>query len=382
MSEREAMISNNKGKIPIYCLLVSAYFFSYFFRVSASVSLPAISTEWGMSASLVGFISSLYFYAYAFMQPISGALNDRFGPLRIVSLGMLTTGIGALLFGFASNPTMLGVGRLLTGFGLAPMLSGVLVYQSHSFHRDKYSFFSGITYTLGNFGAVISVAPLAFALDEFGRRNVFVFLAFLNFALAASLIAFRRRDPVISIDGKIERKGFLDNLKNSFRKILRSRQLKLMLVLWGTSFGALMSLQGLWAVSWYQTSYGVSYGTASLWSTLISIGVMVGNFVGAYIARPARLRLPALWCFVGFLLVFYEEPAADSYTGTGRILSGILCGYNLRSSYCRCQRSGSQRPWRFSLWRYEPLHFHLCNHFSVWHGIPDAAFLFEWGNGD
>ena len=294
MSEREAMISNNKGKIPIYCLLVSAYFFSYFFRVSASVSLPAISTEWGMSASLVGFISSLYFYAYAFMQPISGALNDRFGPLRIVSLGMLTTGIGALLFGFASNPTMLGVGRLLTGFGLAPMLSGVLVYQSHSFHRDKYSFFSGITYTLGNFGAVISVAPLAFALDEFGRRNVFVFLAFLNFALAASLIAFRRRDPVISIDGKIERKGSLDNLKNSFRKILRSRQLKLMLVLWGTSFGALMSLQGLWAVSWYQTSYGVSYGTASLWSTLISIGVMVGNFVGAYIARPARLRLPAI----------------------------------------------------------------------------------------
>ncbi|MDD4826591.1 MFS transporter [Mesotoga sp.] len=294
MNKNESVLSTSGSKLSIYALLVSAYFFSYFFRVSASVSLPIVSAEWGMSASLVGFISSLYFYAYAFMQPISGALNDRFGPLRIVSFGMLTSGIGALLFGFAANPVMLGTGRLLTGLGLAPMLSGVLVFQSHSFHRDKYSFFSGITYTLGNFGAVISVAPLAFALDRFGRRNVFILLAVLNFVLAASLIILRRRDPVTTAGNTTERSSFIDNLKDSFRKIFKSRRLKLMLILWGTSFGSLMALQGLWAVTWYQSAYGVSYGTASLWSTLISIGVMVGNFAGAYIARPARLRLTAI----------------------------------------------------------------------------------------
>ncbi|HPI98307.1 MAG TPA: MFS transporter, partial [Synergistales bacterium] len=68
----------------LYCLLISAYFFSFFFRVSASVVLPELASRWGMSATLTGFISSLYFYAYALMQPLSGNLNDRFGPLRVV----------------------------------------------------------------------------------------------------------------------------------------------------------------------------------------------------------------------------------------------------------------------------------------------------------
>lgn len=294
MKKRNSPETEFGSRTLIYSMLVSAYFFSYFFRVSSSVSLPIIAGEWGMSASLVGLISSLYFYAYAFMQPVSGALNDRFGPMKVVSLGMATSGVGALVFAFAPTPFVLGIGRLLTGLGLAPMLSGVLVFQSHSFPVDRYSFYSGITYTVGNLGAVVSVAPLAFALDEFGRKNVFVLLSLMNFLLAVMLISKRREDPVANMDTMGNRSSFVENLKSSFRKIGHSTQLKLMLVLWGVSFGALMSLQGLWAVSWYQVSYGISHGSASAWSTLISVGVMLGNFAGAYIARPSRYRRIAI----------------------------------------------------------------------------------------
>ena len=93
MKKRNSPETEFGSRTLIYSMLVSAYFFSYFFRVSSSVSLPIIAGEWGMSASLVGLISSLYFYAYAFMQPVSGALNDRFGPMKVVSLGMATSGV-------------------------------------------------------------------------------------------------------------------------------------------------------------------------------------------------------------------------------------------------------------------------------------------------
>jgi len=87
------------GILP-FALLLCAFFFSFFYRVSTAVVLPKLSLEWGMSAALTGLISSLYFYSYALMQPLSGALNDRHGPLLIGSVGLVVTAGGALCFAF------------------------------------------------------------------------------------------------------------------------------------------------------------------------------------------------------------------------------------------------------------------------------------------
>ena len=49
----------------LFGLLVLAYFFAFFFRVSAAVILPRLASEIGMSAAMTGFLSSLYYYSYA-----------------------------------------------------------------------------------------------------------------------------------------------------------------------------------------------------------------------------------------------------------------------------------------------------------------------------
>ncbi|MBZ4037861.1 MFS transporter, partial [Flavobacterium sp. 17A] len=95
---------------------------------------------------------------------ISGALNDRFGPVRIVASGMLLTVISALLMGFANSALLFGIGRFLSGLALAPMLSGALVFQAAAFKNSQYTRLSSITYVVGNLGAVISVAPLELAI--------------------------------------------------------------------------------------------------------------------------------------------------------------------------------------------------------------------------
>gem|GEM_PF-5266816 len=45
----------------LFGLLVMAYFFSFFFRVSAAVVLPRLASEMGMTAAMTGFVSSLYY---------------------------------------------------------------------------------------------------------------------------------------------------------------------------------------------------------------------------------------------------------------------------------------------------------------------------------
>ena len=168
----------------LFGCLVTAYFFSFFFRISASVVLPEQAARIGMGAALTGFLSSLYYYAYSVMQAVSGALHDRFGPLKVVAGGMALSAVGTVLLVFEPSPFTLGTWRLLTGIGLAPMYGGALVYQASAFTPDRYVYYSSITLSLGALGAIVSVAPLGWFLDALGLPATFAGLAGISLLMA------------------------------------------------------------------------------------------------------------------------------------------------------------------------------------------------------
>ncbi len=332
----------------ILSMLVASYFYSFFFRISASVVLPRIGAEWGLSATIIGFISALFFYAYACMQPISGALNDRFGPVRIVASGMLLTVISALLMGFANSALLFGIGRFLSGLALAPMLSGALVFQAAAFNNSQYTRLSSITYVVGNLGAVISVAPLELAIKAWGRQDVFIVLAVISLLIAIGLLTQKGRDPIRRrsnpgnqhkppLSAKSE--SLRLRLRQAFLTLRRSVQLKALLVVWAVSTAALMVLQGLWAVSWYRSAYNLDLSAASGWATLIGVGVMIGNFVGGHFGNGPHQRRRAIRIFctayaLCWLTLWLAVSVHMPIYITGLI--GLLLGAAAGASHVQC----------------------------------------------
>ncbi len=278
----------------LFGFLVTAYLLSFFFRVSAAVVLPRLASEIGMTATMTGFISSLYYYAYAFVQPLCGSLNDRWGPLRVVGTGLAVSAAGAALFMFASTPATLAAGRLLTGLGLAPMFSGALVYQSTAFSPRRYAFYSSVTIAAGNLGAVISVGPLGAAIDRWGRGPVFLFLSALSLFMAGLLFLNAKADPVRGANraSRLPETPFSAHLKTGFSTLAASRECRCLTILWGISVAAMLAFQGLWSVAWYQTAYGVEAGIARNWAGAVGIGIMVGTLLaGRFSSGPGgRLR--------------------------------------------------------------------------------------------
>lgn len=254
--------------------------------------LPHLAVQWGLSAALTGLISSLYFYAYAFIQPICGALNDHFGPMRVAAVGLAIASLGAICFAVAQSPGILAAGRLLTGLGLSSMLSGSVAFQNASFAPERYVFFSGLTYFVGNLGAVTSVAPLGAALDTWGRHTVFSGLFLITIVLAGALYIMRNHDPVVAMRAGQDRKtGHLGHeLRNAINMIRHSPNLRAIVIIWPIAYGSLMTMQGLWAVEWCQSTYSATASAARMWATLISIGVMVGNLAGAKIGKAVCHR--------------------------------------------------------------------------------------------
>ncbi len=320
----------------LFGLLVTAYFLSFFFRVSAAVILPRLASEFGISAAMTGFISSLYYYAYAAVQPLCGSLNDRWGPIRVVSAGLVVAAAGSALFMFASTPASLAAGRLLTGLGLAPMFSGALVFQATAFSPQRYAFYSSVTLAMGNLGAVVSVAPLGAALDLWGRPAVFLALSVASLVLAGLLLSRKEEDPVKASRSRANLPGtpFFDHLRLGFSTLASSREHRCLSLLWGVSVAVLLAFQGLWSVAWYQAAYGVSASSARNWAGIVGIGVMAGTLLGGRLGCGTEKRMRAmregLFLNLGAWIALWLGIAAGLplyLTGSLGFLVGVATGY-------------------------------------------------------
>lgn len=278
----------------LFLLLSSAYFLSIFLRTSAAVVMPAEAERLGMSASLIGFLSSLHFYSYAFMQPVSGVLHDRFGPLRVSAAGMLLAALSNALVTWESTPATLGAWRFLSGFGLAPMYSAALVFQAYAFRPERYCFYSAVNFTIADFGAVASVICLGFALDSFGVRGSFATLTLLCLLTSVSLLFQARHDPVRLAPARPSGGGLrslISGLRGAAGTIRRSRSLLAILPCWIMSSSSHLAFQALWSVSWYTAAYGCAPSTARFWASLMGIGMTIGPLVASALGtRPEKIR--------------------------------------------------------------------------------------------
>ena len=63
----------------IFLVLALAYLFVYFHRLSLSVVANDLIKDFQTTASVIGFLGSIYFYCYAAMQLPAGLLSDSLG---------------------------------------------------------------------------------------------------------------------------------------------------------------------------------------------------------------------------------------------------------------------------------------------------------------
>lgn len=75
--------------IRLFVPLSLGYFLSYFFRTINAVIVPQLTGDFGLTASTIGLLTSVYFLAFAGMQIPIGLLVDRFGPRKVQTVLLL-----------------------------------------------------------------------------------------------------------------------------------------------------------------------------------------------------------------------------------------------------------------------------------------------------
>lgn len=312
------------------------YFFAYFHRVSTSVIASDLLKAFDTNATALGIMSSMYFYLYAFEQPVVGYLTDRLGPRRVIGYWTLVAAAGCFLFGIAPTIEWASIGRALIGIGVGGVYVPAIKAFSLWFSKKDFSTFLGILMSVGNFGAVIATTPLAWAADTWGWRNTFFFIGGISVILAIlTLIGTRDyNSPTTEMNSDPQEK----TIKNKSWKNSNAVQVVLSGQFWITGliffgiYGTLVTLQGLWATPFLLT-IGIDRMLASKINMLIPIGVIVGAPLFGWLPNRFALNLRnvliaiiTVYTVTWICLVFFFTPIGTAGLSFILFLMGCVTG--------------------------------------------------------
>jgi MFS family permease len=263
----------------VFSVICVVYFFVYFHRVSTSVIVSDLLEAFHTNATALGFMTSLYFYLYAFEQPLVGYLSDRLGPRRVIGYWTMAAAAGCFIFGMAPNIAWASVGRALIGLGVGGVYVPAVKAISLWFRKKEFTTMVGLLMSMGNFGAVIATTPLAWAATSWGWRCTFFLIGGITLGLAFVTLLLTRDHARTSEPVQVNpapASGSNPGSRAKAIQVLASGQFWIVAIVFFGIYGTLVTLQGLWATPFLMTVLGIERIFASKLNMLIPVGVIIG----------------------------------------------------------------------------------------------------------
>jgi predicted MFS family arabinose efflux permease len=280
------MLSRRRSVL-IFSTLSILYFFSIFHRVGIAVISLDIINEFKTDSSILGLMSSMYFWPYALAQIPVGILLDRVGIRKtITALGLIAC-LGNLIFSLSPSVLFLCLGRALVGFGLGGFYVSALKALAVWYEPKRFATLTGALTAIGNLGGVVASSPLAILALAIGWRGSFllVFFFMLLFTGVAWFVVKGDEREVFRSSS-----GFIRDLK----RIFSTRDFLMLIIVPLFAYGFFISFQGLWGGPYLSDIYGMGASTIGNFLIFIAIGFMVGVPLGGFISDKIRRRKPVL----------------------------------------------------------------------------------------
>lgn len=295
----------SKTRWKLFILLLILVTVNYIDRGSISVAMPLIKEEFGLTAEMIGLLSSAFFWTYALMQIPVGWLIDRLGARKVLTFSCFGWGAATAASGLAVGFGGMFAARAAIGVteaGVMPAGGKLNASWMPAKERGRGATILDAGAPLGAGVGALIIAGLISATG--GWRPAFVIAGVATALLGLAVWRFVRDTPAehtkvnstelayieaahAAEDAEAEvavadaRRGLLPYLK--FRSF------------WGMCFGWL-GFNGVfyglltWGPLYLSEAKGFSLGEVG-WGTFVIFGAgFVGELIGGYLADWWRAR--------------------------------------------------------------------------------------------
>ncbi len=257
-----------------------------------AVLAPTLVAEFGLSASGLGLLSSVYFLSFAVCQLPVGVAMDRFGPRRVNAALLLVAAAGGAWFAQAESAAGAIAARALIGIGGSSCLMASFTAFVLWYPAERISTMNAIAFSAGAVGAMTATVPLELLLRVWPWREAFMLIVVAT--VAVSLVLW-----LWVPERTARRQG--DGLREILRGLgglMRDAAFLRIAICLGASQFAAVALQTLWIATWLRDVGG--YTPAEVARGLLAVNVaMIAGYLGFgraadSLQRRGRSALPLL----------------------------------------------------------------------------------------
>ncbi len=144
-----------------------AYMLNYLDRTNIAFAKLTMSADLGMTETMYGFASGLFFIGYVFFEVPSNLALHRFGARRWIARIMVSWGLVATLIAFVPNTGWLYTGRIVLGIAEAGFFPGIILYLTWWFPRADRARLVGLFMVFLPLSSAIGAPISGLILQEF-----------------------------------------------------------------------------------------------------------------------------------------------------------------------------------------------------------------------
>ena len=265
---------------------------SYVYRMVNAVLAPTLVAEFGLSASGLGLLSSMYFFSFALCQLPVGVAMDRFGPRRVNAALLLVAAAGGAWFAQAESAAAAIAARALIGIGVSACLMASFTAFVLWYPPERISTMNAIAFSAGAVGAMTATVPLELLLRVWPWRDAFMLIVAATVAVSLVLWLW-----VPERTARRPSEGLAEILQG-LGELLRDPAFLRIAICLGASQFAAVALQTLWIATWLRDVAG--YAPAEVARGLLAVNVaMIAGYLGFgraadSLQRRGRSALPLL----------------------------------------------------------------------------------------
>ncbi len=285
----------------IFLICVLLFGLGQFHRMSGAVIMPPISADLGVPVASLGIAAAALFFSAAFAQVPLGIALDQFGPRRTMPVVLVLAVGGSFLLAAADSLNDVIVARGLIGAGYSVIMMAAYVLFAKWFPPSKFAMMASWLTASASFGAMMSSAPLAYAIEVVGWRiPVFVVGALTLLMMVIGAIVIRDGPP--GYKESADRPATIRQSLKGYWDVLKYPRFFNLLAMGIVAYGPSTALVGMWGGPYLEKTFAMDALGRGHILFLMAAAMPCGALFFGFIDRVGKSRKMIVMCAASTVL--------------------------------------------------------------------------------